>query len=505
MIRFLICAVLIALGSRHAFAEHRAALLIGNGNYPGAPLASPPKDVDAVAAALQARGFTVTIVRDADAKALQTAVASFSRSVATRGTALVYFSGYALRGGDGNNGDNYLLPVDANTANLSSVASTTRLGVRSILQHLHTLSGSSTNVLIVDGGYAHPKQSKNLNYTLQPVPRFPPESLALYALPLGSVAEPVKEGNSLFAAKLVADLKSSKTLREILEQISPTKESSLTKLDGLERPASAASSPAAELKPGKTAGAEWVNDIGMVFCWCPPGSFRMGSPLDAALRAEDETPRTVAIKQGFWIAKYEFTRQQVFALIGRHTYLSTGTHKLQPLDKFRKDDAGQWLALLNKTVPQGWQYAIPSEEEWEYAARAGTSTPFYFGEQLSDLVKHGNFADVNLYNSEDGYYAYADRKLDDGARGIAKVGEYLPNPWGLHDVYGNLSELCATPYEAVNLKGNQFGNLVIRGGSWLSAPATCRSAHRNYFSFGASENIVPNHVGYRFVIRPKAP
>ena len=503
-VRRAVFALLLFLACGTSHAEHRAALLIGNGAYTNAPLVSPAHDIAAVGAALQSRGFTVTTVRDADARTFLSAVTNFARSVATRGTALVYFSGYALRGGEGLNADNYLLPVDAQPVNLSSVAQT-RIGVRYVLQHLQTLSGSAANLVLVDGCHAHPRQSKNVNFTLQSVPRFPPESLALYAAPLGTVIEPVAAGTSPFAAKLVAALQSKQSLRDVLEQLSPTRESSLENLDSLGSPATPASVPATELKAGTTAGEEWVNPLGMVFCWCPPGTYQMGSAPDAALRGDDESQRTVTFPQGFWMAKYEFTRQQIFALIGRHTYLSTGTHKLQPLDKFRVGDAKTWLAVLNTNAPARWHYAVPTEEEWEYAARAGTTTPFYFGAPVSDLVKHGNFADMNLFASEDGFYAYADRVLDDGARGTAKVGSYRPNPWGLHDVYGNLSELCDTPYAAPNVKTNQYANLVIRGGSWLSTPATCRSAYRNFFSFGASENIVPNHVGYRFIIRPAAP
>lgn len=500
----LVLASLLVLACGTSRAEHRAALLIGNRAYPNAPLVSPPHDLAAVGAALHARGFTVTTIRYADARTFLAAVTNFARSVATRGTALVYFSGYALRGGEGQNADNYLLPVDAQPVNLSSITQT-RIGVRYVLQHLQTLSGSAANLVLVDGCYAHPRPSKNVNFTLQPVPRFPPESLALYAAPLGTVIAPVADGISPFAAKLVAALQSKQTLREILEQLSSTRESSLETLAALASPAARASSPPTELKPGTTAGEEWVNPLGMVFCWCPPGSYQMGSPPDAALRGDDEAQRRVTFPQGFWMAKYEVTRQQIFALIGRHTYLSTGTHKLQPLDKFRVADAKTWLAALNTDAPARWRYAVPTEEEWEYAARAGTTTPFYFGPSISDLAQHGNFADVNLFASEDGFHTYAGRTLDDGSRGTAKVGSYRPNPWGLHDVYGNLSELCDTPYAAPNVKPNQYANLVIRGGSWLSTPATCRSAYRNFFSFGASENIVPNHVGYRFIIRPTAP
>ncbi len=497
-------AMLSVLICKSVHAEHRFALIIGNSNYPNAPLVSPPNDVQAVGIALRKRGFTVTTVQNVDAKQLQSAVEQFSRTVATRGTALVYFSGYALRGGSDKNADNIFFPVDGNASNAGSVAQS-RIGVRWVLDHLQTLSGSAANIVLVDGCYDFPRKNAKPDLRLQETPRFPTESLAIYAAPMGNVVEPVKDGMSTFSKGLVDGLNSSKSLREVLESLSPTKESTLEKLDFLTQPASMAILPETELKTGAKAGDEWVNANGMVFCWCPPGTFQMGTPPDDPLRGDDPPPKSIPIKDGFWIAKYEFTRQQCKSLTGQHTYLSTGNHKLMPLDKSRKDDASKWLAILNKTVVEKWEYALPTEQQWEYAARAGTTTPFYFGTHVSDLVKHANFADVTLYNTDEGFYAYANRKLNDGFASIAPVGSFLPNPWGLHDVYGNLSELCDTPYEAANVKANNYPNVVIRGGSWLSQPEYCRSAFRNYFSFGASENVVPNHVGYRFVIRQKAP
>ncbi|MCE9608123.1 MAG: SUMF1/EgtB/PvdO family nonheme iron enzyme [Planctomycetia bacterium] len=501
----LLAAAWLALCSGSAAqAEHRAVLLIGNSAYAGAPLASPPQDVRALAAAFRQRGFVVSISENVDLKTMQADVERFTRSVPTRGTAVVYFSGYALRGGQGDYADNFLLPLDAGVVNTASVQQA-KLGVRWVLDQLRTLSGSEANILLVDGCYAHPKQNKTQDYTLRETPRFPAESLAVYAAPFGTVVEPAASGMSPLAKRLTDELQSAKPLAEIFAGLAPTRESTLENLTFLAGPASSALGLASQLKPGTKPGEEWVNEWGMVFCWCPAGMYSMGSPAGEPSRGDDEGPRNVTFEQGFWIAKYEFTRREIMTLMKRHTYLSTGTHKLQPLDKTRKDDVGQWLTILNGNVAGGWRYAVPKEEEWEYAARAGTTTPYYFGADVRELVRHANFADVNLYDLESGYYAYAERALDDGFAMIAKVGSYGPNAWGLHDICGNLSEHCDTPYEAANVKPNNYPNSVIRGGSWLSSPGSCRSAARNYFSFSASENAMPNHVGYRLMIRSVKP
>lgn len=491
-----------AAGVSGARAEHRVALVIGNAAYPGAELTSPPNDVRAVRKALEGRGFVVTEILDADTKSLQAAVEKFVHSVPTRGTALAYFSGYALHGGQGFYSDNFLLPIDGNGTNIGTVPQG-KVGVRWLLDQLHKLSGSDRSILLIDGSYAHPKQAKQQDFTLRAIERFPDESLAIYAAPFGKVVVPSTSGLSPFASLLTEQLGSEKSLADVLKAIGTTRESSLESLDVLTAEPSTAIALASELKPGTNAGDEWVNEWGMVFCWCPAGTGKLGSPTTEPGRDDEEALRDVKGDRGFWVAKYEFTRREIMTLMKRHTYLSTGTHKLQPLDKTRNDDVGQWLTILNGNVAADWSYAVPKEEEWEYAARAGTTTAFFFGDDSRELFKHGNFADRSLHDTDTGYYAYADRSLSDGSALIAKVGSYQPNPWGLCDVHGNLSEHCDTPYTAANVKPSTYPNHVIRGGSWLSNPSSCRSAARNYFSFGASENVVPNHAGYRLVIRQK--
>ena len=486
-----------------ARAEHRVALVIGNASYPGAELASPLADAAAVRTAIEGRGFVVTTIENADLKTLEAAIDKFTHSVPTRGTALVYFSGYALRGGQGPNADNFLLPLDANVVNTASVQQA-KIGVRWLLDRLRTLSGSAENILLVDGCYAHPKQNKVQDYKLAEVPRFPDESTVIYAAPYGTTIAPPSMGLSPLAKQLTEELATPKSTIEVFKSLGGSRQQSLhSNLDILSMAPSKAIAQASQLGPGLKVGDEWVNPWGMVFCWCPAGKFTIGSPTTEVGRDDEEAQREVSIPSGFWVAKYEFTRREIMTLMKRHTYLSTGTHKLQPLDKTRKDDVGQWLAILNADAAStGWTYAVPTEEEWEYAARAGTTTAYYFGDKPPLLAKYGNYADVNLYDTDGGYYAYADRTHNDESATIAKVGSYLPNAWGLHDVCGNLSEHCDTPYTSAKIKPGNYPNHVIRGGSWLSKPESCRSAARNYFSFGASENVVPNHVGYRLVMRP---
>ena len=292
----------------------------------------------------------------------------------------------------------------------------------------------------------------------------------------------------------------------------------------LSAPASKAVAPPTELPAGLKAGEEWVNDRGMVFCWCPPGKFTMGSPETSPAHQEDEIPTEVDFPQGFWAGKFEFTRREMLTMIGG-VYLSTGEHKLHPLNKIhdtKQIDA--YLAKLNEGAPPGWTYAVPSEAEWEYAARAGTRTEYSFGNDPADLPKHGNFADRTLRESDafgelpkswkakepgtvyfgdrqSGIFTYAHKTWNDGYATMAPVGSFAPNPWGLHDVHGNIAEWTSTPYhpERLSVPLDPNVGVVAKGGSWLSLAAYCRSAARTW------SNIPENGVGIRFILRSNAP
>ena len=523
MKRFLFSCGLIAMISATARAEHRAALVIGNSNYPKAALTSPSRDVRAVGDALKKRGFVVTQAENLTAKELKEAVAAFARSVPTRGTALIYFSGYALPTSkpDDPLADNALLPIDGSAASPSAVASS-QTGAMRLMSGLAKDSGSVRHILIVDGCYAHPGQNKTATKGLIKPGKPAAESLVIFAAPMGEVLEPAAEGISPLAKKFSEALNSAQPLDQVLNELSATKESTLDDLSTLAAPASKAVASSTELPAGKP-GNEWVSERGMVFCWCPPGKFTIGSPADSSTHEEDEIQADVEIPQGFWIGKYEFTRREMFTM-RPGVYLSTGDHKLHPLNKLHESkDVEQYLAELNKTAPAGWSYDVPTEAEWEYAARAGTSTDYFFGNDPAELAKYGNFADRTLRESDSfgefpksskakepgagffgdrqsGIFTYAHKTWSDGHATMALVGSFPPNPWGLHDVHGNLAEWTSTQYHPARLvpeKADPNYGVVAKGGSWLSTAAYCRSAMRTWA-------VIPeNGVGLRFILRKK--
>ncbi|MGB8852250.1 MAG: formylglycine-generating enzyme family protein [Pirellulales bacterium] len=269
----------------------------------------------------------------------------------------------------------------------------------------------------------------------------------------------------------------------------------------------------------------------MVFCWCPPGRFTIGSPAGERERRGDEPQADVEFPQGFWMAKYELTRAEEKALIGlrKGSPIGDNGHKLHPVSTVvghRKAPIAEILSALDATAPAGWTYDLPTEAEWEYAARAGTTTAYWFGDDPAELRSHGNFADRSLRESdstgmrplvaekETGLFTYAHKTWSDGHVTAAIVGSLPANPWGLHDMHGNVSELTATYHHPLRLPTDAFcvkappTQLVLRGGSWLSTYATCRSAARSV----RAEPYMPGdtvwtsaldaHQGMRLVIRP---
>lgn len=261
-------------------------------------------------------------------------------------------------------------------------------------------------------------------------------------------------------------------------------------------------------------GQEWINASGMIFCWCPPGKFVMGKSGAEHPDFDDAKPVEVTLAKGFWMAKYE-TAQIESRRIGLGPNSSLTKHKLAPLQQLSHDYPRNVIDALSKTesqagrLPPGWEYAIPTEAEWEYACRAGSTTSFSFGDDADQLFRFANYADASLL-ADDGAMQFADRRFNDGVgKSPAIVGSYLPNAWGLHDMHGNLAEWCADRYlpylssglnPVVDAKFKDATNdAVVRGGAWCSTATYCEAAFRNFEFVGKQRD----HIGFRLVLRQK--
>jgi len=232
----------------------------------------------------------------------------------------------------------------------------------------------------------------------------------------------------------------------------------------------------------------------MVFI--PPGNFRLGSPTNEINRSSDEGPQTdVTITHGFWMGKYEVTQREYLAVAGSNPSQFTGDLS-RPVETVSFFDATNYCVLLTLQdlaagrIPPGTHYRLPTEAEWEHAARAGTSTRFSFGDDLN------NTAQTNYMWSS-----------DNSGFGTHPVGLKLPNPWGLYDMAGNVYEWCIDwygPYTggfAIDPQGppsNPIGFKVMRGGAWDVPGSSCRSASRGIEA--VSPFISDFILGFRVVL-----
>ncbi|MFQ5581303.1 MAG: formylglycine-generating enzyme family protein [Mariprofundaceae bacterium] len=212
--------------------------------------------------------------------------------------------------------------------------------------------------------------------------------------------------------------------------------------------------------------------VNMGFVYIKPGSFVMGSPESEADRFDDERQHDVRIEHGFWIGKFEvtFAQYDAFCKAARHTRArdSGWGRGDQPVINITWHEAVTFANWLSKQT--GHHYRLPTEAEWEYAARAGTTTAYSFGDSSA------NYAD----------YAWSSLNSD---RKAHPVGQKRPNPWGLYDMHGNVWEWTASKY-AKGYDGSErkaegfksFARRAVRGGSWYFLPRGMRSADRRIYS-----------------------
>jgi formylglycine-generating enzyme required for sulfatase activity len=229
--------------------------------------------------------------------------------------------------------------------------------------------------------------------------------------------------------------------------------------------------------------------------WLPAGEFVMGSPTEETGREADEGPPTrVTISQGFWIGKCEVTQGEYQRVMGTNPNNTTGDAN-RPVERVSWFEATEYCKKLTDSVeaagrlPKGYVYRLPTEAEWEYACRAGTTTRFSYGEDKS--------------GSELGDYAWFTRNSESTTH---PVGTRRPNPWGLFDMHGNIWEWCLDRWED-SLPGGSItnspvaaeGNLrAARGGSWLYDAKACRSANRD--DYGPRNRC--SDIGFRVVLAP---
>ena len=277
-------------------------------------------------------------------------------------------------------------------------------------------------------------------------------------------------------------------------------------------------------KAGEERDFEIAPGVSMTFCWVPAGEFLMGSPVEELGREEDETQHRVRITKGYWMGKYEVTQAQWRACGGvdpsaRQPVTKDGEVIVSweqlarsgraanfkgmelPVERVSWDEVTGWCQGINagersKSGPEaGWSYGLPTEAQWEYAARCGTTTALNSGKNLT--LEDGecvNLNEVAWYGENSGFKTHP-------------VGQKRANAWGLYDMHGNVAEWCADWYGSYSVGdltdpvGATSGvDRVARGGSWSFLAFSCRAARRN--------SSIPSEPRYYFgfrVVRSSGP
>lgn len=271
-------------------------------------------------------------------------------------------------------------------------------------------------------------------------------------------------------------------------------------------------SPQAELEPAKRyAGVRpgheryFFDDARRrekgVFCWCPPGQFRMGY-------VGENNPMDVTLSQGFWIGKFEVTQQKYEALMGSNPSQTKDEHRSLPVQNVTWKDAVEFcyrLTVAEKAagrLPPGWKYQLPSDAQWEYACRAGTKTTYFFGDNAQELPNYAWF--------------------DGSSQGeLHEVGSRRSNAWNICDMHGNLFEWCRDQFrddlpggtDPVRIEPIEYRyqhadgsysvrqppQAVFRGGAFDSPAAYCASG----FRAGTFSDTGIEQVGFRVALVPE--
>ena len=278
----------------------------------------------------------------------------------------------------------------------------------------------------------------------------------------------------------------------------------------------------------KTMKLNLGKNMSMELVYIPAGKFIMGSLTGH----RDETPMTLTeIKHGFWMGKYEVKNRELQALIPEHHSRAEDRRGYQfgvvPYDVNQPDvpavrvswkQAMEFCSRLSKITRKN--VTLPTEAQWEWACRAGTSSPMNYGAVDTNFSKLGNMADImlsafnrnpyapgrggvtnwqNLYDN----WIPSNNAVNDAGFLSEPVGKYKPNAWGLHDMHGNVAEWTRTLYRPYPYREDDgrsdpeaSGQRVVRGGSWRDLPKTSTSSYRRmYFDYHKVFN-----VGFRIIV-----
>ncbi|MDO9631378.1 MAG: SUMF1/EgtB/PvdO family nonheme iron enzyme, partial [Humidesulfovibrio sp.] len=515
-----------------AQAERRVALVIGNSAYPTARLKNPVNDARDMAAALKSLGFEVILRENAGLRQMNEAIDQFWGSLKKGGVGLFFFAGHGMQVA----GENFLVPVDARVA-LEKDVQYECVNAGKVLGRMED-AGNGLNIVILDAcrnnPFARSFRSESRGLAKMDAPT---GSLVAFATAPGDVAADGAGKNGLYTSHLLRNLRTpGLKIEDVLKQTrigvaadsakmgkrqTPWESSSLMgefyfagggSAGVVQQPAiqqspaptvpelvansagaappqlalagrpHAAPAPAAGPKVGDT----WTEPVtGMEFVWVPGGTYEMGCGPWAGECRKHELPAHTVRVDGFWMGKYEVTQGQWERVLGEnHSVVQLGDD--YPVETVSWDEAKAFITKLKAMSPG--KFRLPTEAEWEYAARSGGKQEKYAGGADKDLVA--------WHSGNTGKASHP-------------VGTKSPNGLGLHDMSGNVAEWCLDVFDlnayAAHARDNPVvavggPDRVLRGGSWWGPDCT---------TTGRSEALARTRVyaisGFRLVRVPLSP
>jgi formylglycine-generating enzyme required for sulfatase activity len=517
--------VLLLLWPALALAEPRTALVVGNAGYRDSPLNNPVNDARDMSEALRALGFEVIQQENVDKRGFDAAVSDFARQLQQRGgVGLFYYSGHGAQ----VRGENYLIPVNA-TINSEADVEYEAVNAGRVLRNMEQ-AGNGLNIVVLDACRNNPYRGWYRSEGSKGLARMdaPTGSIIAYATAPGTVAADGAGRNSPYTAQLLPAMRApgvgiEQLFKQVRIQVAkatdnrqvPWESSSLMGDFFFVPP----TSPAEGNQP--QAGQVFRDTLsdgtrGPAMVVIPAGEFQMGSPEGEAGRNSDERRHRVKIGQAFALGQYEVTVGE-FKRFAEATSYRTDAEKNaggkegcliayregsqskygyqagyswknpnfkqgddHPVVCVSWNDAVAYVKWLSKEM--GQSYRLPTEAEWEYAARAGTTGARYWGDDPNQACRYASVADQTAKQT---FLDLAIHECTDSYVYTAPVGAFQPNSWKLYDMLGNVWEWTCSVYskdydgpEQKCADKNTTDSLVVRGGSWNFDPVVVRSARR---------------------------
>ncbi len=511
-----------------AISGRRVALVVGNNNYPTMRLRNAVNDARSMRGVLRQLGFSVQVAENTGRADLQRAVRGFIGSINPGDVAMFYYSGHGIQ----VDGENFLVPTDFDA--VDEIEAESQSYSAELVRERMEQSGSRLNIIVLDACRDNPftaSRSGSRGLAAMNVTR---GTFIAFATGPGQTASDNPRGNNgLFTSYLIEALRipglrledvfrrvGGEVSRETGGRQAPWIASSVygdfyfiqhERVADVEQPAEPerptetvtaepqrpSAQPPAHERPTETATAEpsrptaegvgsiWRDRAGLEYVYIHPGSFQMGAVPGDSEAQGDESPRhRVTISRGFRMSRTEVTVRAY------KRFCDATGRSMPPAPDFNLG----WRNLDHPIVRVTWNDAVaycrwagvrlPTEAEWEYACRAGTSTKYYWG------------------NNMDGRYAWYSVNCDLRTH---EVRGRQPNEWGLYDMLGNVWEWCSDWYDddyygrspSRDPQGPSSGEYrVLRGGSWGNYPRLLRVSNRNGLTPGSGNY---NDFGFRCI------